>query len=503
MHVSRNPSDRNSGPAGRWSRLVLPISAVVLLVLLAIGVTWVATARPGPTVRMPDGSRLRLVAVTVGPHHEAFAGTLLEEWLWRLSRKVPPPSALYIRLIRRRARVPLVFWTEQLPRGYRPELPFPWARGSGRGGWVTGMHGVPSVVRIIEETGRAQQGRGEGFSWNQSGAFLAPTAAVWLPRRSPTLRLQFLSYDRNGEVRPLAEFRVRNPLFRDYPQWTPSTLPAAAKPGQVPFTLEECRFRDYTTSARHPSYPAQRTEVRLAGRIRSTAEKGTWRIAGVQAADATGNQWDLTLTGAGRDPDGRIWATADFPGHSWSGERAYRITAVLTRLPIPAQTRMRWLGPEMSSRSLARLLPRPDNEVILMPRYARGVRSPAATQDPTGQVSGTLVTNASSEYERRRLAVPWTSGFRVNLSARDQNARIAVRGITDASGRDVAFRLSGFWHLGTGQFVSFRLPRVPTPLRVRVGVYVNRKVEWTVSGTDASDLSRRKGTPVAAGSAER
>ena len=100
------------------------------------------------------------------------------------------------------------------------------------------------------------------------------------------LGLQFL--DAAGSWTNAAEFRIRNPLYAKYPQWTPEPWPATKSDGTLSVTLKE--FKAIAID----SLSAAGTHLAFSF-AENGAESPAWRIQKLTISDATGNCWSPYL----------------------------------------------------------------------------------------------------------------------------------------------------------------------------------------------------------------
>ena len=153
--------------------------------------------------------------------------------------------------------------------------------------------------------------------------------SVW-PRRSEHFTLQALAPAAPSDASPLWEWRVRNPLHREYPQWQPEALPCRRTVEGTVFTLEEL-VEDSDAPSKEvraqipPGIPAY-ARLRM---TRAGAPDRDWDVCGAQFRDATGNRVRRIPVSTPRSGPGEVHVSVACP--FLRGERAGKLGLALVR----------------------------------------------------------------------------------------------------------------------------------------------------------------------------
>jgi hypothetical protein len=321
-------------PAGRGARWAWAGVGVMALVAVGLGVGLRAAPRAGWSRRLPDGTWLRLEAVTYGTQHHFEPGLipwsrvrgLLPFLPWTpVVDDVAPDPALYC-------------WLSRREPGGRGLLGFEW--------W--------SAYAALDEHGCVFPGKGKrmvtvgpksgGWNWAGGGDRLPPATgggarfglAVFtaFPRRQARLRLRLCG----DGGRPVAEFSVPNPRPGPHPPWNPQRLPITRREGDLAVTLTRLTLRAIPSGSPNlpdPVIVAEPTFRYTQGGRPTTA----WNPSDLTLSDATGNTCNLSAVGlcyheSAWKLKGRFFrgAGARFaPGEVWTmrGVRVPRPGAVL------------------------------------------------------------------------------------------------------------------------------------------------------------------------------
>jgi hypothetical protein len=273
------------------------------------------------TQRLPDGGTLRLleVALTATNYNYAYrpGGRIVE-----LLRPVLPPFIL--------------------------------KRFNGGGGFGFGIEGDTNLIAITLHRAapappksmtaiarlRISDDAGNIYDacWGaHTLGFMDETVNGWqiraFPRRSPYLKLLFMTEFQDGTWATAGLFQIRNPLFREYPQWTPEGLPATKADGNVAATLDE--FTSGETMSRRNGSGDEATRARKTRLLFSFAENGRpsdqWRVQKLTISDATGNHWSPYLNLLDQQFTWAWGGVVEVFGALWPGEQAWKVEVEASR----------------------------------------------------------------------------------------------------------------------------------------------------------------------------
>lgn len=298
-----------------------------LLGLIALGLFFVLLRQPKPTMPgplvLPDGSSVSLVAVTYGTNH------VVGPPLARLVAKMPPQlRAILTRLLGPRATVhetttsnpQLVVW---LDRNTNNAVAPP-----GPGSFSVFLADASGFIS------------GNDPSLYSGWANLVPLAFQVVPRRDPQISVQFFYFLPTGGKPNCGSLTCANPVFGNFPQWTPEPLPATKRIGDVAVTLEKLSTGHDNNSAHHTlkgggtgiSFGTNRTDGQnttvVMMRMRSLTDTNqVWRVAGEEISDATGNTVRNGSMSYGSYNDGYF----TFSPGLWTNEAAWKIRCEIKR----------------------------------------------------------------------------------------------------------------------------------------------------------------------------
>jgi hypothetical protein len=302
-------------------RRFLTLAGLVALVVVLVGAIWTLSAEPPPlgVCRLPDGSVLRLDAVTVGPEHQFVMGRYGQRLLAAL---LPPgltgSSGATITTYHSINPPAIIFWTS------RPGVPNPmYGFGVASRTVVLDGHGnkVRAAARPIDiPVGfRFRPGPRKGLV-KVANEFVRGYALPAFPRRGRTVTLRISGYNpfwkwvplagrRHGRRAysgpgkwvpnwvPVAEFTVPNPDPGPHPVWRPEPLPITKRSGDLDFTLSrlvaEADPPSVAPSFSMPEvvfqvYPHSwtRADFRISRKGKPAPE---WEAVGMTLSDASGN----------------------------------------------------------------------------------------------------------------------------------------------------------------------------------------------------------------------
>jgi hypothetical protein len=298
-------------------RLVM-FSLAAFLVVLAAGL-WALVSEPWvQKQRLPNGTVLRLEAVTYGSHDIPR-----RSWWRRLLEPRRPPSGGPV--LQTLPGSPwhspngIVFWlSHERPLGRQKA----WA-GEPLSQWTETVDERGARVGPLPHSGSG------GYSDFSSMRF------VWIdafPRRGETVRLRFP--DRETGL-PLAEFTTPNPTPGPHPVWAAEPFPVRGRNGPLEVEMLDLvtGLHDLTDSPVGPGRPGA---SRAAFRLRAGGEATTeWEPVEATLRDATGNVLPCVQTRAARSGDlSRFYFAGSLdPAEVWKLDVGFARTARARFLP--------------------------------------------------------------------------------------------------------------------------------------------------------------------------
>ena len=210
--------------------------------------------------------------------------------------------------------------------------------------YVVTVNQAPNNGQWSSQVGRLQIGDEQG-DWYDAcwGAntlgFMGETAHGWcpqaFPRRGKNLTLRLLGFGKGGVWTNYAEFKIPNPAFDTFTQWTAEPWPATKTNGPLAITLTNFESGGKMKGARGSG------DVDIAARSTrwdfNFAEDGTpttnWRVQKLTIRDATGNKWSPYLNLSATDFTWAKGGHVEMFGALWPGEDAWKldVEAVRTR----------------------------------------------------------------------------------------------------------------------------------------------------------------------------
>ena len=159
----------------------------------------------------------------------------------------------------------------------------------------------------------------ERTMWTQSTFGWSYVALGNLPKRSPVLQVIFREQNSPG----YQQINLRNPFYRNYPQWEASNaLPASRDAGEL--SVQVGKMETVTQSGASPLYTSSYLQTPVSW------PRG-WDLLSAGLDDATGNHVNEIpphVSGSG-PPVGR---TLQFPSAFWPGEDTWRLRLVFKRV---------------------------------------------------------------------------------------------------------------------------------------------------------------------------
>jgi hypothetical protein len=311
----------------RQKRLVIAL-ALLCLALLAPVLAFLCLPTPvrsGP-LTLPDGSVVKIVAVTYGTNH------VIGPPVWRLLAQLPPNLQGVLSRWQ--------WFGNQISKvrttGTSDPTMIVWLEAATNS--VTAPFGNSSFDVCLAD--------GSGFiSGNSawlSGWWVNPAELQFhaVPRRDRLISLNFFQHNPDGTVRPCGSLVFANPVFGEFSQWRPETLPFTKHAGDVAVTLEKFSTgHDDNTSYKNLSGGRRAVEfgTNRVGRNRNVSfihmtslsdTNQVWRMVGAELSDAAGNRLHSSVTSWGGE-------TEDFfafePG-LWPSENAWKLKCEIKRI---------------------------------------------------------------------------------------------------------------------------------------------------------------------------
>jgi hypothetical protein len=311
---------------GRQKRLLIA-AGLLGLALLALALAFFflpKTVRSGP-LTLPDGSVVRIVAVTYGTNH------VVGPPLWRALAQLPPSSQ---KLLGRWPRLGNLIASVRTTRTTDPTL-IVWVEG------ITNRATALSVssfeVFLADESGFISGSSAWLTGWWFNPAELRFQA---LPRRGRIINLKFFFHKPDGTYQPCGSLAFANPVFGKFTQWQPESLPSTKRAGEVAVTLQTFSTGHDNNNPSYKSLDGARGEIEFGtNRLYRnqnvcfihmssiTDTNQVWRMVGAELSDATGNHLQSTSTTWGG-------ASEDYfafePG-LWSDENAWKLKCEIKR----------------------------------------------------------------------------------------------------------------------------------------------------------------------------
>ncbi len=220
--------------------------AVILVGIVAALIFWVVPPPP-PGSRLPDGTVLRLLAVTHGPTNTFFPVGALERLIYRFAPADAPAHGIHFGPINIAPVSPIVdFWRRQDGTVAYPDRAVLWL------GHSVPSNGPPLPLpreKWFSDT-RVTLANENGEEWEQRAGMrqTRPTSVRglnWItdwdftsfPRRGKKLRFRLYARNKSNEWDTLADFKFPNPCPGPYPEWKSSPLPARQTNGDLEVSL--------------------------------------------------------------------------------------------------------------------------------------------------------------------------------------------------------------------------------------------------------------------------
>ena len=328
-----------------WLAWVLAIAVAAF-----IGALWALWRLAAPQmVTLSNGDRYRLAGVTWGTNH--LEPTLAA----RVAKRIPSPlTNVFQRTLGKRLGPVTSFRTAE------PSL-FVWFRPLATSGQSSSLDPLRAVLADQNSlAGTSPGAMPGGFQWAITARPTTPAsggntqygAATFtaVPRRSPILQCVLFQPTESGILREVGRVRFSNPLFGQFPQWQPETLPATKSAGDFDVQLQNIWIEGIDAGLGPTALPPNWIRMRasqpaLKGEqgvftvfnlsLRSSSGTGErYEIVSSELSDATGNHIhgfrDPIPTEAQRtmQDDGYVNVIG---GVLWPDEAAWRLKVELKR----------------------------------------------------------------------------------------------------------------------------------------------------------------------------
>ncbi|HWY78071.1 MAG TPA: hypothetical protein VN281_20820 [Verrucomicrobiae bacterium] len=302
--------------------LVAAVTVLLILIGLACWLFWPHKNAQAlaPLVTLPDGTSVRIVAVTYGTNH--VIGTKAARMVARL------PSMLQDVL----SEVPgLHIVPAQSVTTPTPEL-LVWL--DQRTNRPPASPGTVSMTAFLGDGSNFISGADAGLAGYTGMSLIYPLHFSEFPRRDRKITLNIFSHDAKGVVQFCNSLSFANPLYQTYPQWQAESLPVTKRAGDLEVTLQGVETGHDNSSRVVASKDGNRTVEYGTNRV--DGDNGTvvdvkfhpltnstevWQVAGVEISDATGNRAHnsgMSWTGGNNSP------FAFTPG-LWPSEAAWKL----------------------------------------------------------------------------------------------------------------------------------------------------------------------------------
>lgn len=259
--------DGASGTKRRYRSLTLPALAALMLIVTAAVCLLIGQPPALQVSRLPDGSTLRLEAVTMGPQHRVVLGR---------------------------------YWQRLLAGPLSPALGAGWGPTT----CAFGPSSPSTAVFWLTRKSNFPMNRCRAVAFDVSGdevevttgpfrSSLASGEEIWawtlpaFPRRGPWLGLRIYF---NAWAQPVAQFRVRNPSPGPHPTWKAPVPPVTTTCGSLSFTLDRLDTGQVAPSSAPAPY-RDRHWTHAAFRVRERGRPtDRWEPVDITLTDATGNR---------------------------------------------------------------------------------------------------------------------------------------------------------------------------------------------------------------------
>jgi len=309
----------------RRFRILLP-----LLLIVGVGIAWLLLRKPeNQTIILPSGSKLTLVKVTCGANHSCAYGDGWREWIYPiLPHRFRTNFTAKVASLTSTATNGVVVWIRLVrnpsPTNLLPVLPR-----------ITGLFTAPSVVdealSVVDEHRLESSLILPKAKFDASlGTGLYAYELGNRPRRATMFTV--LVYWRKGldqKTARVGEFTIPNRQRRNFPVWTPETLPVSKLTNGLEVTLTKFETGLKQSEARMFAAVGDRASAFSRATI-MVKENGVpaseWNVDGAEVTSATGDFWPMQSSASW----GQGLKSVDFLGSLWWEEPAFKLRIVLS-----------------------------------------------------------------------------------------------------------------------------------------------------------------------------
>jgi hypothetical protein len=292
----------------------------VAILVLACGVLLLIRrpAPPAPTVTLPDGSRITLVAVTCGTNH--VVGPLLGRLAARLPVKIRD-------FLVQQGGERFSFTSMQTPV-WQMRI---WYSVSALPG-ITAAPGQSYTTHLAGTDGFVS---GEEAHMWATGSPNSVGFSAW-PQRSCEIELRICKHAENIRgPEHVGSLRFQNPAFKPYPQWVPESLPVTKTVNGLDVTLDKFStghgnnrsvgqdLKGRVGIEYSPRLPDGPNNSAFEVRFRSPGNTNeSWTVSKARLSDATGNSVASTGSNQSLLGDRQVFS---FSPSLWPDESAWRL----------------------------------------------------------------------------------------------------------------------------------------------------------------------------------
>lgn len=422
--------------------ILIGVSAALL-----VGGFWIIASRTKtPTVRLPNGSELCLLAVTQGSNNVFFPGGIWD----RLIHRFVPTKGLQIGSFKIDPVSPVIDqWRYADGRPAYLNRVVLWLGHRG----PTNTPAPPVAQERWFANARATLAAESGEEWEmRPGTAIVRATSVgefraistWdftsFPRRGKKLRFRIYTRNEVGGWDRLADFKLRNPAPGRYPRWTPTALPATQAKGDLEVSLRNLIVGDTAGGNLHGG-GSPFTQAIFAVTQNGQATEA-WLPDRIDASDATGNEPWFSKVDYGTT-NGLVYYNAQ--GTSLSSDEVWRLRVRFAKEKAPAAA-AKWASPPLAVKS-GNVLPAKLTNTFL---------------------SGQLTLECSQR--------PFRNTIRLNLAPLPENTRVGQIEIIDNDGRKAPYA-SGF--VGDHGFdAQWGIPSDAESVKVTIGLVETRSLEF-------------------------
>ncbi|MDB6067356.1 MAG: hypothetical protein JWR26_3564 [Pedosphaera sp.] len=307
----------------RITRKRLLVAALALILIAFTCLLLISGQKPqslSRAVTLPDGTSVRILAVTFGTNH--VVGTTMA----RMFARWPPVADILSTIpgLHNLGSVhsmttptpQFVVWLDQRTNGASAPTP-----------------GAVWFTAVLGDGSNFISGADTSLATGNSMSLIYPIQFGAFPRRDRELTLNIFQQDSKAVTRLCNSLSFTSPFAKSYPQWQAESLPATKRAGDLEVTLRNVETgHDFS-----PSYTPRRGggntvtfgTNRFDGRNTTvvylklqplTNSSVIWQVAGVELSDATGNRTsNSSMNGAGGD------GSFVFSPSLWPAESAWKL----------------------------------------------------------------------------------------------------------------------------------------------------------------------------------